>query len=139
MLNEMGKVVHEEWLKTKTVRQNVDLDKFIVMPNHLHGILVIKNVNVGATRRVAPTKKHSSHSLQSGSLGAIIGQFKSVATKKINKMHGTEGVPLWQRGYHDRIIRNEQDLNRIRKYIENNVANWHQDEENPVNRKKYKP
>ncbi|HLF20317.1 MAG TPA: transposase [Bacteroidota bacterium] len=136
-LNEMGKVVQEEWLKTKDVRSNVDLDKFVVMPNHIHGILIIKGVNVGATCRVAPTKNNPPHSLQSGSLGAIIGQFKSVAAKRINRIQGI-GVPVWQRGFHDRIIRNEQDLNRFRKYIQDNAANWHEDEENPGTERKNK-
>ncbi len=87
------------------------------------------NEPVGATRRVAPTKE----TLVSGSLGAIIGQFKSKSAKRINEMRKMKGQPVWQRGFHDHIIRNEADLARIREYIRNNPLQWALDEEKPNN------
>lgn len=74
----------------------MELGEYVVMPNHIHGILVFTNDDmqtVGATRRVAPTKI----TLKSGSLGAVMGQFKSIVTKRINHLRGVEGVPVWQR------------------------------------------
>ncbi len=84
-LNEYGKIVRAEWFRTAIVRPYVVLypNEFVVMPNHVHGIIWIVNAdNVGATRRVAPTTR--PHGPDSGSIGAIIGQFKSVTTKRIN-------------------------------------------------------
>ncbi|MEE8392034.1 MAG: transposase, partial [Anaerolineae bacterium] len=74
----------------------------------------------------------------SGSLGAIVGNFKSVATRRINRMRKTPGIPVWQRNYYarctasHRIIRNERELNAIRQYIYDNPAHWLNDAENPV-------
>jgi REP element-mobilizing transposase RayT len=131
ILNEYGKIVEEEWLKTKKIRKNVDLDYYCIMPNHIHGIIIIEYqiqntggrdpVHVGATRRVAPT-------LQPDSLGSIIGQFKSVSTKQINKINITTGKSIWQRNYYEHIIRNETDLYYIRNYIQNNPLKWEMDE-----------
>jgi REP element-mobilizing transposase RayT len=94
------------------------------MPNHIHGIIIIEYDDVGATRRVALTKNKPS--LQSGTLGAIIGQFKSKVTKKIREAGKMQFK--WQRNYYEHIIRNERDLYRIRKYIELNPLKWELDE-----------
>ena len=123
ILNNYGKIVDEEWIKTKEIRKNIDLDDYVIMPNHFHGIIII-NSSVGATRRVAPTKVKST--LQAGSLGAIIGQFKSKVTKRI-RSSGLENFK-WQRNYYEHIIRNEQDLYRIRTYIQKNPLRWELDE-----------
>jgi putative transposase len=85
ILNKYGKIMKDEWLRTKEIRSNVMLDEYIVMPNHFHGIiLIIDDVFVGATRRVAPTVK--STTLKSNTLGSIIGQIKSIVTKNIHRM-----------------------------------------------------
>ena len=67
-----------------------------------------------------------------GSLGAIVGNFKSVTTRRVNRMRKTPGTSLWQRNYYERIIRNERELNRIRQYIYDNPARWLDEAENPV-------
>ena len=121
-LSEMGEIVRDEWLRTMEVRKNVDMDAFIVMPDHLHGIILITDQLVRATRRVAPTRRGPE--LRSGSLGAIIGQFKSVSAKRVNKYRRTSGNAVWQRNYYEHIIRDEGDLNRIRGYILNNPLQW---------------
>ncbi len=138
-LNETGKIIEEEWLKTPSIRPNVELDAYVIMPNHLHGIIIIGEA-VGATRRVAQKKPiratlqvAPTQTLVSGSLGAIIGQFKSKAAKRINALQGTQGIHLWQRNYHDHIIRDEGDLHRTRTYIVNNPLQWALDDENPDN------
>ncbi len=99
-------------------------------------------VPVGATRRVAPTRvaptttspsPSSPHGPTPGSIGAIIGQFKSITTKRINALRGTPGAPVWQRNYYEHIIRNAAEWQRIRQYIQDNPARWEADGENPAN------
>ena len=124
VLNEFGETVREEWERTEIVRPYVKLGKYVIMPNHVHGILVFVDDGVGATRRVAPT-------LQSGSLGAVMGQFKSIVTKRINGLQNVSGRPIWQRNYDERIIRNEREMDRIHRYIESNPSMWAEDDENP--------
>jgi REP element-mobilizing transposase RayT len=126
ILNELGEIVHDEWERTAVVRPNVELGEYVVMPNRFHGILVFRE-NVGATRRVAPTKT----TLQSGSLGAVMAQFKSIVTKRINGLQNVTGRPIWQRNYYEHIIRNESEMDRISRYIESNPSQWAEDDENP--------
>ena len=105
---------------------------FVVMPNHFHGILFFWKDGihfVGATRRVAP-----SGTLQSGSLGAVIGQFKSLATKRINVFCQTPGRVIWQRNYYEHILRDQRDLDAHWHYIEANPEEWDRDLENPIKR-----
>ena len=137
-LNPFGNVVLEEWIRTAKVRKNIELDSFVVMPNHFHGIIELFDTAVGATRRVALSG--TTHRVAptmamgpaSGSIGAIIGQFKSVVTKRINEMRGILSSPLWQRNYYEHVIRNENELNKIREYILSNPLQWVQDRENPA-------
>ncbi len=99
--NDAGSVVSDEWFKTSQIRGNVHLNanEFVVMPNHVHGILWI--VDAGATRRVAPTRPGPRPAGPvSGSVGAIMAQFKSVVTKRINALRGTSGMQVWQRNFH---------------------------------------
>jgi len=128
-LNGWGKIVQEEWLRTETVRPNVKLDAFIIMPNHLHGIIHL--TNVGATRRVAPTGKEKICGPKMGSLGAILGQFKSVTAKRIKAGPRNSGVSVWQRNYYEHVIRGEDELEKIREYIVYNPQKWPSDRENP--------
>ena len=156
-LNEYGEIVRAEWFQTAVVRPYVMLhpDEFVVMPNHVHGIIWIVDVDVGATRRVAPTRVVPTRVVptrvvptrvvptrvaptrvaptttprgpDAGSIGAIMGQFKSITAKRINALRDTPGAPVWQRNYYEHIIRNERALNAIRRYILNNPANWTKD------------
>lgn len=138
-LHELGKVVHREWMRTGDIRQNTELDEFIVMPNHFHGILVINNcMNVsrrGVLRRGVLQYAPTNAGLRSPSqtIGAIIRGFKSAVTKSINLLRNTPGIPVWQRNYFEHIIRDEKELFRIRKYIHLNPVQWDIDEENPAN------
>jgi len=127
VLNEIGEVVREEWERTAMVRHNVKLGEYVIMPNHVHGVLVFVDDGVGATRRVAPT----STTLQPRSLGAIMAQFKSIVTKRINGVQNVSGRPIWQRNYYEHIIRNEREMDRIARYIESNPLRWTDDGENP--------
>ncbi len=135
-LNEYGCLTQDEWLRTASVRPYVALDQFVIMPNHIHGIIVITDP-VGATRRVAPTTvvaaagRGTPRGPASGSIGAVIGQFKSLTARRINKLRETPGTPVWQRNYYEHIIRDESSLDQIRQYILDNPARWANDPENP--------
>ncbi len=119
-LSEVGRVVSEEWLKTAIIRSNIMLDEWVIMPNHLHGILVIveRAINVETPRRGVSTISK----WKPGTLGAIINQFKSISTKRIRRA----GIAAfaWQPRFFDHIIRNEDALSRIQTYIQNNPQKW---------------
>ena len=131
-LNKVAQIVQEEWLGTAFIRREIDLDEFILMPNHVHGIVVIKDDAVGATGR-SPLRAHSMP--RSGpaprSLGSFVAGFKAGSTKRINQHRETPGVPVWQRNYYEHVVRDEEDLRRIQKYIANNPLAWETDKENP--------
>ena len=129
--NECGRVIEEEWLKTAEIRKNVELDVFVVMPNHFHGILVIEDKCRGTVHR-APTLEQFAKPT-SGSLPTIVRYFKSAVTRRINDLRGTSYTPVWQRNYYEHVIRNEDDLNEIREYIANNPVKWGLDSDNPSN------
>ena len=128
VLNEFGKVVLEEWNQTAEQRQNVELDAFVVMPNHIHGILWITQSDVGAQRAAPLHGAPPQLNVAPGSLGAIVRSFKSAVTKRINEARGTPSIPVWQRNYHEHIIRNHADLERVRVYTTNNPLEWMLDE-----------
>jgi REP element-mobilizing transposase RayT len=121
-LNESGKIVYDEWLNTAAIRAKVIVDEFIVMPNHLHGILIIVDNGRGTLQR-APTKEQFGKPV-SNSIPTIVRLFKSTTTKQINQLHNNHGYPVWQRNYYEHIIRNEKELNKIREYIVNNTLKW---------------
>ncbi len=103
ILNKFGKIARDVWLKTKEIRTNVELDEFIIMPNHIHGIIIItEHLNGGGELQFAPTK--TEFKSPSNTLGAIIRGYKSAVTKKINIINKTPGKPVWQRNYYERII-----------------------------------
>jgi REP element-mobilizing transposase RayT len=159
-LDEIGRIVEEQWLHTAEVRPNIELDEFVIMPNHFHGIIVIVDdvghaETVGASRRLAhdvtrgvpdrarvpdwadrasrwlaPTKP-DVRGPSSGSIGAIMAQFKSVVTKHISRLPDMQGVRVWQRNYFEHIIRDDRELDRIRAYIAGNPSRWAEDDENP--------
>lgn len=128
-LNEYGVIAKNEWLKTPQMRNNVIIDEFIVMPNHLHGIIIITGDGGGTVHR-APTVEQFGKPV-SGSLPTIIRSFKSTVTNQINLLRNTPGTPVWQRNYYEHIIRNEDELHHIQEYIINNPFQWQFDRENP--------
>jgi putative transposase len=145
--NAIGQIVLEEWEQTQKLRAEVTLDTFVVMPNHVHGVVWIERDPVGA-QRAAPLRpddarfrtthrelavsknnppKQNEPEVRPGSLGAIVRAFKSAVTKRINESRVTPGLPVWQRNYHDRVIRNDRELSAIREYITFNPQNWSRD------------
>ena len=135
LLNAYGRVVEEEWLRTGRLRSEVELDVYVVMPNHVHGLVTVnetvdRNSTGRATQRVAPTRSSFPKGPVGGSVGAIIGQFKSAMTKRIDTLRGSSVIPIWQRNYYDHVVRDENELARVREYIANNPAKWALDEYN---------
>ena len=130
LLNQFGEIVHNEWMRTAIARPNAAIDSFIVMPNHLHGIIIINEYNIRrgdpAGRPYTPMPRGPS----SNSIGAMVGQFKSLATKRVHALRGTPGERVWQRNYYEHVIRNDADLNDIRQYILDNPVKWDTEEEN---------
>ena len=92
---------------------------------------MIHTIYERAIHRIAPTK-----TLQSNTIGSILGQFKSIVTKQINKIRDNPGCPVWQRNFYEHVVRNDDELNRARQYVMDNPLKWELDEENPVNAKK---
>jgi REP element-mobilizing transposase RayT len=133
-LSRVGEIIGTEWSKTPGIRPGVELDDYVIMPNHLHGIVIIGEPRRGVSQ-YAPTENKPFKALRSPSqtLGAIMRGFKSATTKRINLLRVAPGAPVWQRNYYEHIIRNDVDLHRIRTYITNNPLQWAIDEENPVN------
>jgi|SRR6185369_6962086 len=134
-LKSPGEIVQEEWLKSAQIRPEIDLDEFIIMPNHLHGIVFI-NDPVGAHGMRPESggfemRAHSRTPLHRAakSLGSFIAGFKSACTKRINEARNTAGVSVWQRNFHERIIRNDEELHSLRNYILTNPVRWEGDGE----------
>jgi len=131
--NALGQIVSEEWLRSAEIRREINLDTFAVMPNHFHAVVSFaENLNVGA-QSLAPLQRPENQTLarQSRSLATLVAGFKSAVTKRINEQRCTPGLPVWQRNYYDHIVRNEDELNRVREYILDNPRKWAEDPENP--------
>ena len=120
VLNEFGYIISETWQWLATQYKYILLHEWIIMPNHLLGIIEFCVDRWGGSR-TAPTETKCKP------LGRIIGAFKTVSTKRINKIQNTPGRKLWQRNYYEHVVRDENDLNRIREYIINNPLNWRHD------------
>jgi REP element-mobilizing transposase RayT len=123
-LSAIGELVSRAWFSLPGRFSNIELDAFVVMPNHLHGIIVVE-------RAVKAVAESPGRGPISGSLGAIVQNLKSTSAFKINRLRGTPGQPVWQRNYYEHIIRDDRDLTRIRNYIDNNIRQWAADHENP--------
>ena len=126
-------MISEEWLATGALRPNVELDQFVVMPNHIHGIVWIMDGDPDATTGTpqrAPTERRFG-TLAPGSLSAVVNGFKGAVTRRARAALGIERV--WQRGFYEHVIRNDRALAAIQQYIVDNPTAWAEDEENPAN------
>lgn len=130
-LNGAGRIVDECWQAIPAHFAHVRLNRTQIMPDHLHAIVVLMPVvSAGSTRWVDATAgefavRRRPNGPERGSLGAIIGAFKSVTTKHINAITGRTGGSVWQYGFHDRVIRQHGgEHDRIAQYIAENPANW---------------
>jgi REP element-mobilizing transposase RayT len=138
-LNENGKIVEQEWFKTPEIRKEIILDEFIIMPNHIHGIILINDQNTENNNIIVSSvgaKGSSPLRMQPKSISSFVSGFKSSVTTQINTLRQTPGNPVWQRNYFEHIIRNDTVLQKIREYIINNPIKWFDDADNPRNWKK---
>ncbi len=134
-LNPYGNIAFEQWIRlAKRFRQS-DFSTFVIMPNHLHGIICIAR---GAGEeshtddvQITPLRPYLVPNVIPGSLGAIVRAYKAAVTYRINAMRGFTNPPVWQRNYYDHIIRNEKDYESIWNYIESNPRKWMDDRLNP--------
>ena len=138
-LNVMGKIVQWTWHDLSNHVRNVQLDAFVVMPNHIHGIIVIVAgtvVGVGSVRagsvRAGSEPAPTTAGTRRQGLPEIVRQFKTFSSRRINEHRNTPSVPVWQRNYYEHVIRNGDELNRVREYIVNNPLKWELDRENPA-------
>lgn len=122
VLNDAGNMAKEYWLEIPKHYPNVVLGEFVVMPNHVHGILTIKTQSVPI-----PVRQNKFQKIIPGSIGSIVRGYKIGVTKWFRK--NTEIHTVWQRNYYEHIIRDETSLNRIQEYIIHNPINWERDKE----------
>ena len=122
---DLQDIVHNRWNGLKTKFPEIELDEFVIMPNHIHGIVFIVNTLVGAIHELPLRFRRRML------LPKVIGYFKMNTAKQINQILNRTGQAFWQRNYYEHIIRNEKELKRIREYIQNNPLKWELDRENP--------
>jgi putative transposase len=116
---------HWRWLAEQYAY--VHVDEFVVMPNHLHGIIAIGTAPEGRSR-TAPTGEGGRRKR----LGSLVGAYKTVSTQAINRALGLQGHQVWQRSFYEHVIRTAEDIERVREYIKLNPSKWHEDPENPA-------
>lgn len=142
-LNDAREIVADEWEKTPIMRKNIQLDEWIIMPNHFHAIIAVgarctrppNNTRpMNNTRPLTENGRTENGRMQSaptGSrvvLGDIVRGFKSSVTKRVRQLPNMNDTRLWQRNYWEHIIRNENELNHIRNYIRHNPQKWEVDQ-----------
>jgi REP element-mobilizing transposase RayT len=126
VLNPFGKIVQKCWEGLARVNPNVLLDAFVVMPNHVHGVIILTDDHLHPLLSQSPPKGKPLHGI-----AEIIRGFKTITARLINQKRNSPGKPLWQRNYFDRVVRNEKELSRVRKYILDNPVQWEVDHDNP--------
>ena len=152
-LNTWGFLAENEWRRLGQRFESLIVDEFVVMPNHIHGILMVLENDRSESDAVGARQKDSSPSgktslasplqnaiqnnakgVSRGSIGAMIGAYKSTTARLINGLRRTSGARVWQRNYYEHIIRNEVEMARIQTYILANPAGWESDDENPLSK-----
>jgi REP element-mobilizing transposase RayT len=129
-LNAAGRLVQTVWDELPARCHGAYLDAFVVMPNHIHGILFIVGAGLALPLKgaasSAPTRSRPH------TLGNALRAFKSISAIGVNRALSRSGQPLWQRNYYEHVIRSEESLNRIQEYIGTNPFRWELDRENPA-------
>ena len=147
-LNDVGRKAQQCWEEIPVRFPSVTLDDFVVMPNHIHGILLItrdaaignvenedKDGRRGAAccAQIVASASAEGAASSAPTLGQIVRVYKSISAISINRLQGRSERPAWQRNYYEHIIRDDDSLNRIRLYIAQNPSLWSDDTENPAN------
>jgi REP element-mobilizing transposase RayT len=141
LLTRVGEILKEEWLLSARIRPQVKLDAWVIMPNHFHAIVWLERVgsaapsgiDVGAhacpersRRGSAPLQKIKLHR-EPRSLGSFMAEFKASVSSRVHGLEGMERIKVWQRGYFERVIRDDRDLQATRRYIIENPLRWQED------------
>lgn len=129
ILNNYGEIVREIWEGLPNQISDIDLDEYVIMPNHFHAILVIDK-SVDSSKVYSNLDVNEAKSRRKMILPKVVGRFKMLTAKAINQSREIEGA-LWQRNYYENVIRSEEDVQRVRKYIINNPIQWEMDENHP--------
>ena len=122
----VGQVVEAAWQDLPHHTPGLILDAWVVMPNHLHGIVILPGKSMSET-----LSQTIPRGPKPGSLGAVLGGFKSAVSRRVSASDLSLVRPLWQRNYYDRIIRDNRELGATQKYIETNPARWDDDPNHP--------
>lgn len=133
--SDLGQIAHDEWVRTGDVRPDVMLGAFVVMPDHVHLLFGIaesdSHVGHDDCRRGIPTvcpypdgSVRRFGEIQAGTVASIMRQYKSLVTKQVWREHSRETGPVWQRGYHDRVVRTDREADALRRYIAENPTRW---------------
>ena len=148
-LNAAGRAVEEVWHGLPSHYPHVELDVFVVMPDHVHGIVVFvgQELELGVGSELALTagrKSVRSRAEEAGykpagtkleaprrhGLSEVVRGFKTYSGRRVNELRGTPGMAVWRRGYYEHVVRNEEDMNRIRQYFLENPLRWSLKREN---------
>ncbi|MFZ5433547.1 MAG: transposase [Calditrichota bacterium] len=123
ILSPMGEIVKQGWLWLAKQYPFVRLDEYVIMPNHLHGILQIVECGSGCGG--------VNESAARLSMGRLVAAFKTVTTREINRFESASGRKFWQDDFYEHVVRNDHDLRAIQEYVRNNPLQWMLDQENP--------
>lgn len=140
LLSKFGLVAKQQWEKLPNRFTNIELGASMIIPNHMHGIIVImagrgtaenlKGLGDEPSRR-APTHEQFQKPVK-GSIPTIVRSYKSAVSYRINLIRGTQDIPVWQRNYYEHVLRNERELQNKTDYINANPLLWEEDDENPL-------
>ncbi len=124
-LSNCGVIADVLWYQIPHHAKNVELGAFVVMPNHIHGILILtEDSEIGLTKYADEETISRFQNQGKNTISSIVGSYKSAVTNNANRLEFTNG---WQAKFHDHIIQNDQEYQRINDYIESNVQNWKED------------
>ena len=133
-LNMAGEIVQAAWEDLPRHYPHVVLGEFCVMPNHVHGIIILTDDDYrtgGSCRGGSEARPYPNHPTTRHGLPEIVRAFKSFSARRINQLRRDSGSAFWQRNYYEHIIRNAAELERISAYIRHNPSQWDRDTENP--------
>lgn len=123
-LNKFGQIVQKEWKKSGEIRTEIEVDEFVIMPNHFHALIGIDCINYKQQEKVV---NNITQHYMPKSVATLICGFKSSVTSKIRKLVNDKKFQVWQKNYYDHIVRKSESVERIRNYIFNNSLNWNKD------------